>query len=69
MPEFGQIGALEAGLIWAIYMLIVLVVILRDTGKMLHKILWTLIVIFFPCIGFIIYLFIGRMTHNLGRDA
>lgn len=67
MPEFGQLGTLEVSILFAIYLAIALLVILRDRGTAPHKILWVVLVIFFPCLGFIAYFLLGRMTYRLGR--
>lgn len=67
MPEFGQMGQLEASILYAIYLAIALLVIIRDPGSNPHKILWALLIIFFPCLGFIAYLFLGRKTYRIGR--
>jgi len=46
--------------------ILAIVHIWKASGEPLHKILWTLLVLLFPVVGFIIWFFVGpKATENL----
>lgn len=54
-------------LVLALLPIIMMVIILFGDGTALHKLLWILIIWFFPCIGIILYFVLGEQTKMLGE--
>ena len=64
MFEYDPATAGILGLIVLILDIIALVSILGGTGSTAHKVIWTLVVIFFPCIGMALYFLVGRSPRD-----
>ncbi len=62
MAEFGTYGIL--GVIHLIVWIVALVSILGGNETVGHKVLWACVVFFFPCIGLIVYLLLGRSAAD-----
>lgn len=63
LAQFDNIGGMGGsvfGIIHTILFIIALVSIWTGGGSAAHKILWTLLVVFLPCIGVLLYFLIGR---------
>jgi len=57
----------DYALFWLVIFVVSAVLVLRDTGTIQHKALWLFVLAVLPCVGLLLYYWLGSRTLNLGH--